>query len=75
MLEYVKCIATKPDILIIVFYFLHNGAHMKYDIYEELIPALNRHKFTKFVFTEYIGKDEKLMDLIITRCKEVENAN
>lgn len=70
-----KCIATKPDILIIVFYFLHNGAHMKYDIYEELIPALNRHKFTKFVFTEYIGKDEKLMDLIITRCKEVENAN
>lgn len=70
-----KCVIAKSDILIIVFYFLHNGAHVKYDIYNELIPAINRHKLTKFVFTEYIGKDEKLMDLIITRCKEVENAS
>lgn len=70
-----SCVNDKPDVLVIVFYFLHNGVHVKYDIYKELMPAISRYKLKKFIVTEHIGKDDKLMNLIITRCREVENAN
>ncbi len=35
-----KCQKNNPKVLVIVFYFLHKGAHVKRDIYEDLNPAI-----------------------------------
>ncbi len=61
--------------LVIVFYFLHEGAHVKRDIYEDLNPTLKKTSLKKVLITKHIGTDEKMIDLIIERAKEVENAN
>jgi len=70
-----KCEKNNPKILVIVFYFLHEGAHVKRDIYEELNPVLKKSKLKKVLITKHIGTDEKMIDLILERAKEVENAN
>ena len=70
-----KCEKENPQVLVIVFYFLHEGAHVKRDIYEDLNPALEKVKLNKVLITKHIGTDEKIIDLIIERAKEVENAN
>ena len=70
-----KCEKNYPKILVIVFYFLHEGAHVKRDIYEDLNPALEKSNIENVLITKHIGTDEKMIDLIIERAKEVENAN
>ena len=70
-----KCEKNNPEILVIVFYFLHEGAHVKRDIYEDLNPALEKCEIKKVLITKHIGTDEKMIDLIIERAKEVENVN
>jgi sirohydrochlorin ferrochelatase len=70
-----KCDKNNPELLIIVFYFLHEGAHVKRDIYEELNPAITRSKIKKTLITEHIGTDNKMIDFIMMRAQEVENAN
>lgn len=70
-----KCEKDNPKVLVIVFYFLHEGAHVKRDIYEDLNPALEKSSLKKVLITKHIGTDEKMIDLIIERAKEVENAN
>lgn len=67
--------ALKPEVLVIVFYFLHEGAHVKRDIYGDLNPALERSQIKKFLITEHIGTDEKMVDFIIERAREVEDAD
>lgn len=67
--------ALKPEVLVIVFYFLHEGAHVKRDIYGDLNPALEKSQIKKFLITEHIGTDEKMIDFIIERAREVEDAN
>jgi len=69
-----KCEKENPQVLVIVFYFLHEGAHVKRDIYEDLNPVLDKSKLNKVLITKHIGTDEKMIDLIIERAKEVENA-
>ncbi len=66
------CKEKNPEILVIVFYFLHEGAHVKTDIKADLRPALEEHKLNKVIITKHIGVDEKIIDLIIERGKEVE---
>jgi sirohydrochlorin ferrochelatase len=66
---------NNPEILVVVFYFLHKGAHVKRDIFEDLNPAIEASNLKKVLITEHIGTDEKIIDLIIERAKEVENAN
>ena len=66
---------NNPKVLVIVFYFLHEGAHVKTDINQDLKPALERSKLQNVYITEHIGVDEKMVDLILERSKEVENAN
>jgi len=61
--------------LVVVFYFLHEGAHVKRDIYEDLNPALEEANLQKALITKHIGTDDKMVDLIIERAKEVEVAN
>ena len=70
-----KCQKNNPEVLVIVFYFLHKGAHVKRDIYEDLNPAVEKSNLKKVLITEHIGTDEKMIDLIIERAREVEHAN
>ena len=70
-----KCQKDNPEILVIVFYFLHKGAHVKRDIFEDLNPAIEKSNLKKVLITEHIGTDEKMIDLILERAKEVEHAN
>ena len=70
-----KCEKDEPKVLIIVFYFLHEGAHVKTDINNDLIPAIKDSKLEKTYITKHLGTDEKMVDLIINRAKEVEDAN
>jgi sirohydrochlorin ferrochelatase len=69
------CEKNNPDVLVIVFYFLHEGAHVKTDINNDLNPALEKSNLKKVCITKHLGTDEKMIDLIIERAKEVENAN
>jgi len=70
-----KCEKDNPKVLIIVFYFLHEGAHVKTDINNDLIPALENSSIENSYITKHIGTDQKMIDLILERAKEVENAN
>jgi len=70
-----KCEKDNPEVLIIVFYFLHEGAHVKTDINNDLVPALENSNMKKTYITKHLGTDEKMIDLIIERAKEVEDAN
>lgn len=70
-----KCEKNNPNVLVIVFYFLHEGAHVKTDINNDLIPALKDSTLKNTFITKHLGTDEKMIDLIIERAQEVENAN
>jgi sirohydrochlorin ferrochelatase len=70
-----KCDKNEPELLVVVFYFLHEGAHVKRDIYGDLNPALEKSSLKKVLITEHIGTDDKMINFIIERAKEVENAN
>jgi len=64
---------NSPMILIVVPYFLHKGAHVKRDIYEDLNPAIERSNIKDIFITEHLGMDDKLVDLVLERAKEAEN--
>jgi sirohydrochlorin ferrochelatase len=70
-----SCEKNNPEVLVIVFYFLHEGAHVKTDINNDLRPALERSNLKKVCITKHIGVDEKMIDLIVERAEEVQNAN
>jgi len=70
-----SCEKNNPKVLVNVFYFLHEGAHVKTDINNDLIPALEKSTIEKSYITKHIGADQKMVDLILERAKEVENAN
>lgn len=67
-----KCDANNPKVLVIVFYFLHEGAHVKTDINLDLKPALEKSSMKNVYNTEHIGTDMTMVDLILERAKEVE---
>nr|AIF21746.1 cobalamin (vitamin B12) biosynthesis CbiX protein (cbiX) [uncultured marine thaumarchaeote SAT1000_06_A02] len=50
---------NKPKVLVIVFYFLHEGAHVKTDINNDLKPALEKVNLNKVCVTKHLGTDEK----------------
>ena len=66
------CKKRDPEVLVVVFYFLHEGAHVKTDINADLRPALEKHTLKKVLITQHIGTDQRMIDLIIERAKEVE---
>jgi sirohydrochlorin ferrochelatase len=66
------CAKNKPNVLIIVPYFLHRGAHVKRDIYVDLNPAMEESGIGDIFITEHLGTDDKLIDLVIERAREVE---
>ncbi len=69
------CEKNDPKILVIVFYFLHEGAHVKIDVNNDLLPALQNSNIKKTYVTKHLGTDEKMIELIMERTREVENAN
>ncbi|MDI1496020.1 MAG: cobalamin biosynthesis CbiX protein [Cenarchaeum symbiont of Oopsacas minuta] len=69
------CEKNSPKVLVIVFYFLHKGAHVKRDIYEDLNPALDAASVGKTIITKHIGADEAMANLICERAREVEDAD
>ena len=66
------CKKRDPEVLVVVFYFLHEGAHVKTDINADLKPALEKHKLNQVLITQHLGTDQKMIDLIIERAQEVE---
>jgi sirohydrochlorin ferrochelatase len=70
-----ECEKNTPEVLVVVFYFLHEGAHVKTDINNDLKPALEKSNIKKVCITKHLGVDKKMIDLILERAKEVENAN
>ena len=50
-----KCEKDKPKVLIIVFYFLHEGAHVKIDVNNDLIPALENSTLKEFAMISLIS--------------------
>ena len=69
------CEKNNPKVLVIVFYFLHEGAHVKTDINNDLLPALEKSSIKNVYITKHLGVDEKMIDLIVDRAKEVEVAD
>jgi sirohydrochlorin ferrochelatase len=61
-----------PKIILLVPYFLHNGAHIKYDVIMDIDEALGKYRFKNVFMTKHLGVDEKLVDLIVERANEVE---
>ena len=66
------CAKNNPKVLIIIPYFLHRGAHVKRDIYEDLNPAMKGSGIENIFITKHLGTDNRLIDLVIERAKEVE---
>lgn len=64
----------RPRVLVVVFYFLHEGAHVKRDIYEDLNPALKDADLGSVLVTRHIGADERMIDLVVSRAREAEAA-
>jgi sirohydrochlorin ferrochelatase len=53
-------------------YFLHKGAHIKYDVITDVNAAVEKYRFKNIFMTKHLGVDEKLVDLIVERAREIE---
>jgi sirohydrochlorin ferrochelatase len=67
-----QAVAGDPQTILIVPYFLHKGAHIKRDVIEDLNAALDKYKFKNAFMGHHLGVDEKLVNIIIERAREVE---
>jgi precorrin-8X/cobalt-precorrin-8 methylmutase len=67
-----QAISNNPMVLLMMPYFLHRGAHVKKDIANEVSAALSRHEFKNAFMCRHLGVDDKLVQLVIERAKEVE---
>jgi precorrin-8X/cobalt-precorrin-8 methylmutase len=67
-----QVVARDPQTILIVPYFLHKGAHIKRDVIKDLNAALDKYKFKNAFMGHHLGVDEKLVNIIIERAREVE---
>ena len=65
-------IENNPNVIILMPYFLHNGAHMKRDVIIDVNEAVKKYQFKNVFMTKHLGVDNKLVDLLIERAREVE---
>ncbi|MBI5417576.1 sirohydrochlorin cobaltochelatase [Candidatus Poribacteria bacterium] len=68
-----KLITKKCNKIIIVPFFLFNGNHVTFDIPEIINQEKKKYKNTKFIFTQNIGSDNKISEILINRINEVMN--
>jgi precorrin-8X/cobalt-precorrin-8 methylmutase len=62
---------SAPQLLIVMPYFLHRGAHVKSDILKDLDGAMSKYH-VKHIITGPLGVDEKVVNLVIERSSEAE---
>lgn len=67
-----QVVARDPQTILIVPYFLHKGAHIKRDVIKDVNAALDKYKFKNAFMGHHLGVDEKLVNIIIERAREVE---
>lgn len=67
-----RAVAGDPQVILIVPYFLHRGAHIKRDVIKDLDAALDKYNFKNAYMGQHLGVDEKLVNIIIERAREVE---
>lgn len=67
-----QAVATKPNVILMMPYFLHRGAHIKNDVVKDVEAALAKHDFKNAFVSRHLGVDEKLVDLVVERAKEAE---
>lgn len=67
-----RALAGNPKVLLLMPYFLHRGAHIKRDVVKDVNAALEKYKFKKGFLGLHLGVDEKLVDIMIERAREVE---
>jgi precorrin-8X/cobalt-precorrin-8 methylmutase len=59
--------------LIVVPYFLHEGAHVKRDVRVELNSALEKYGKRDIYITTHLGSGEELVEAMVERAREVES--
>ncbi|MFQ5940129.1 MAG: sirohydrochlorin chelatase [Nitrososphaerales archaeon] len=64
--------ASKPQVLILMPYFLHKGAHIKRDVREQVNIALKDSNPSKVYMARHLGVDHKIVDVVLERAREVE---
>jgi len=62
----------RPEVLILVPYFLHRGSHIKHDVKEEVNKALKEYNASKVHMARHLGVDSKIIDVIIERARDGE---
>jgi sirohydrochlorin ferrochelatase len=67
-----QAVANNPKVILMMPYFLHRGAHIKTDVVKDVNAALEKHNFTNAFMARHLGVDEKLVDLVVERAREVE---
>jgi sirohydrochlorin cobaltochelatase len=65
-------LASSPKCLLVVPYFLHKGAHIKYDIVREINTSIKEQDPTNMYVTKHLGADHQLASIILERATEVE---
>ncbi len=69
-----QSVARRPKVLLMMPYFLHKGAHVKRDVVNEVAAALEKAQFKDGAYmARHLGVDDKLVNLVVERAKEVEN--
>lgn len=66
-------VAKNPKVLLMMPYFLHRGAHIKRDVINDVQTALTKARFSNAHMARHLGVDDRLVNLIVERAKEVEN--
>lgn len=61
-----------PDILILIPYFLHKGIHIKRDLNLDIKGSVEKFQFGNAYVGRHVGVDEKIVNLLLERAKEVE---
>ncbi|UVS69596.1 precorrin-8X methylmutase [Nitrososphaera viennensis] len=68
-----QAVAMQPKVLLMMPYFLHRGAHIKRDVVNDVAAALEKAQFKGAYMARHLGVDDKLVNLVVERAKEVEN--
>ena len=67
-----QAVADNPKVILMMPYFLHRGAHVKKDVVKDVNAALGKYGFANAFMAKHLGVDEKLVDLVVERAREVE---
>ena len=68
------CQKNNSQMLVVMLYFLHRGAHVKYDIHEDLDNAMKSSTIQQIITTKHLGADPKIINLINERICEANSS-